>query len=151
MFVGLFSPLKTTESTNPLETTGAAAAVTVVGGAVDAVAVDTTASTSGGELFSGTPAATEALQVKIERCAAGWTVNGTTGLLECAGGALSVLANGKAVGANGILTNLNLAAGGSNDLVATFSLPGAADNGAQGDSGVLSFTLVGHQRTAQDS
>lgn len=90
------------------------------------------------------------LQVKIDRCAAGWTT-GTT--LTCAAGAQTVLEETKASGISAaVLANLDLAGDGvdgvDNDLVATYRLPAGADNDVQGSTGSLTFTFTANQRPA---
>lgn len=117
-------------------------------GQVELVSTTDNATGDDRDLFDGSPAPADALQVKVERCDAGWTV-GTGGLLECADGALAVLAETEASGASGVLSNLALEAGASNDLVATYWLPVNADNEVQGDSGTLTFTFTATQRAGQ--
>jgi hypothetical protein len=93
------------------------------------------------------------LQLKIDSCSSAWTESGTAPayVYSCAGSTKSVLASRPVVGSNLALANLSSVAAGSTDnLLATLSFPTAADNSFQNQATVLGFTFTGTQRAASN-
>lgn len=114
---------------------------------LSSVALTTTVAPETGSVL--TSDATHGLQMKIERCAAGWTESGSTPYTySCSGGASSVVASRPVIGADVNLPNAALSAGTSDNLLVTLTLPQAADNTFQGKSSTIVYSFVGTQRAA---
>lgn len=95
--------------------------------------------------------ATNGLQLTVQSCSTAWTEAGTNPAYTytCGGTVTSVLASRPVVGANVALPGLaSLAVGGTDNLMATLTLPTAASNTLQGLSSTVSFSFTGSQRTA---
>ena len=89
--------------------------------------------------------AANGLQLAVKSCAVVWTA-GPNNSWTCSSGERT-LASGGAVG-NKVLDNpASLAAGASDNLAVTISLPTSADNTFQGKTATLSLTFTGTQRT----
>jgi spore coat-associated protein N len=94
---------------------------------------------------------TNGLQVKIEKCVAGWVESGTSPSFDytCADalGATTVLASRPVIGSAMALSGLTVGTvGNSDDLLVTLSLPGTADNTFQGKSATVRFSFDATQR-----
>ena len=114
---------------------------------LSSVALTTTAAPETGSLL--TSDATNGLQMKIDRCAAGWTESASTPYTyTCAAGATSVVASRPVIGADVNLPNSALTAGTSDNLLVTLTLPQAADNTFQGKTSTIVYSFVGTQRAA---
>jgi hypothetical protein len=88
------------------------------------------------------------LQLTVKACGVAWTQGGTVDAptYTCASGERT-LSTGAAAG-NHILSNpASLAAGATDHLTFSVSLPGSADNSFQNKSAKLSLTFTGSQRT----
>ncbi|HJX46549.1 MAG TPA: hypothetical protein VJ375_01790, partial [Gaiellaceae bacterium] len=89
------------------------------------------------------------LQMAIDRCSVPWTESGTSPAFtySCSGTTSSVLASQAVIGLNLPLSNLSsLAAGITDHLRVTLTLPSSAPNTMQGLSSTLDYTFVGIQR-----
>lgn len=92
--------------------------------------------------------ATNGLQLSLKTCSVAYTQNGTTTPTYTCSGTERTLYNGPVVESNTALSGLNsMAAGGSDNLVFTISLPTSAGNSFQNLSAPLSITFTGVQRT----
>ena len=95
--------------------------------------------------------ATNGLRVAIDKCSQAWTESGTAPAFTytCGGTTSSVLAERAVIGSNLALANLaSLAAGQTDHLRVTLTLPASAPNAMQGLSSQLTYTFTGTQRTA---
>jgi hypothetical protein len=104
-----------------------------------------TAATSGSILTTDT---VNGLQLAVKSCAVAWTQGGTTSnpTYTCSSGE-RLLGSGPVVG-NMALTGVNsLAAGGTDYLTFSISLPATADNTFQGKSAALGLTFTATQKT----
>ncbi len=81
------------------------------------------------------------LQLGIQSCSVAWT--GST----CSGTSHTVVPAGSAVGMINLANPFSLAAGATDYLSVTISLPTTADNSFQGKSASLSLVFTGTQRT----
>lgn len=117
-------------------------------GSIDLSAVTLTTTASPSSILD-TDAA-NGLQVAIDRCSVAWTESGSGAYTYSCGGAVSpVLASRPVIGANLALANLgSLAAGATDHLRVTLTLPAAADNSFQGKSSTITYTFTGVQRAA---
>ena len=88
------------------------------------------------------------LQMVIKSCSVPWTQGGTASAATytCAG-TERLLGSGPAVSTIGLNTPASLAAGATDYLTFSVSLPAGADNTFQGKSAALSLTFTGTQRT----
>jgi spore coat-associated protein N len=93
---------------------------------------------------------TNGLQLKLESCSNAWTEAGTAKYTyTCSGTTKTVLASRPVIGANIALNNLaSLAGNGTDNLVATLSLPPNADDSFQGQSSGIGFTFTANTRSA---
>ena len=91
------------------------------------------------------------LQLAIDNCSVPWTEAGTAPAYAytCAGGTITqVLASRAVIGAGLPLTGLtSMAAGNTDNLRVTLSLPGAADNTFQAKSSAIDLSFTGTQRS----
>lgn len=95
--------------------------------------------------------AVNGLQMTIDRCSVPWTESGTAPAYTytCAGTVTSVVASRAVIGSNLALSNLgSLAAGQSNYLRVTLTLPTVAGNQFQGLSSTINYSFTAAQRTA---
>jgi predicted ribosomally synthesized peptide with SipW-like signal peptide len=95
--------------------------------------------------------ATNGLKVAIDKCSQAWTESGSAPAFTytCGGTSASVLAERAVIGSNVALSNLSsLAAGQTDHLRVTLTLPAGAPNAMQGLSSQLTYTFTGTQRTA---
>jgi hypothetical protein len=95
--------------------------------------------------------ATNGLKLEIDKCSQAWTESGSSPAFTytCGGTTSSVLSQRAVVGADQTLSNLaSLAAGETDYLRVTLTLPASAPNTMQGLSSALTYTFVGTQRTA---
>ncbi len=93
--------------------------------------------------------ATNSLQPAVKACSVMWTQGGTTSAptYTCSGTERTILSAPVANTGNVPLDNpASLAAGGSDQLTFSVSMPTSADNSFQGKSASLSLTFVGTQR-----
>jgi spore coat-associated protein N len=120
---------------------------TGIPGSDDLAAVSLTTSASLSSLLDTD--ATNGLQMAIDRCSVPWTESGTSPAFtySCSGTTSSVLASQAVIGLNLPLSNLSsLAAGITDHLRVTLTLPSSAPNTMQGLSSTLDYTFVGIQR-----
>jgi predicted ribosomally synthesized peptide with SipW-like signal peptide len=88
------------------------------------------------------------LQVAVKSCSVPWTQAGTaTAATYTCSGTERLLGQGPAVSAIGLNSPASLAAGATDYLTFSVSLPASADNTFQGKSAALSLTFTGTQRT----
>jgi predicted ribosomally synthesized peptide with SipW-like signal peptide len=88
------------------------------------------------------------LQMAVKSCSVPWTQAGTaTAATYTCGGTERLLGQGPAVSAIGLNSPASLAAGATDYLTFSISLPASADNTFQGKSAALSLTFTGTQRT----
>ncbi|UVJ38146.1 CalY family protein [Arthrobacter sp. CJ23] len=95
--------------------------------------------------------ATMGLQLTIDNCSVPWTEAGTSPAYTytCSGTTTSVLASRPVIGSNLSLSNVtSVAAGQTDNLRVTMTLPSTADNTLQGQSSTVGFNFTGTQRTA---
>lgn len=95
--------------------------------------------------------ATDGLQMTIDSCSIPWTESGTAPAFSyaCGGTSSSVLGSQPVIGTDVVLSNLaSLAAGVTDHLRVTLTLPGSAPNTMQGLGSTLNYTFVGTQRAA---
>jgi spore coat-associated protein N len=123
-------------------------------GAADLASVTLTTSASTPRSLLDTDA-TNGLQMTIDRCSDAWSENGTSPAFAytCPGTATrsNVVASRPVIGANIGLGNLaSKAAGQTDHLLVTLSLPSTADNSFQGLSSALTYTFAGTQRAGTD-
>ncbi|UOY03572.1 CalY family protein [Blastococcus sp. PRF04-17] len=91
---------------------------------------------------------TNGLQMAVKSCSVPWTQGGTsTAATYTCGGTERVLASGPAVSSLILNNPASLAAGATDYLTFSISLPASADNTFQGRSAELSLTFIGSQRT----
>jgi hypothetical protein len=83
---------------------------------------------------------TKGLQLAVKSCSVAWTAN------TCGAGE-QLLGSGPVIGNLNLANVASLAAGGTDYLAFTISLPAGADNTFQGKSAALSLTFTGTQRT----
>jgi hypothetical protein len=91
------------------------------------------------------------LQLAVDNCSVSWTEAGTAPAYTytCSGTTTQVLASRPVTGSNLPLTNLtSVAAGQTDNLRVTLSLPSTADNTFQTLSSTVAFNFTGTQRTA---
>jgi len=122
---------------------------TGVAGSDNLAAVTLTTSASVSSLLDTD--AVNGLQMTIDRCSVPWTESGVSPAFtySCSGTTSSVLASQAVIGSNLALSNLaSLAAGVTDHLRVTLTLPASAPNSMQGLSSTLSYTFVGTQRAA---
>ncbi len=87
------------------------------------------------------------LQLTLKSCSVAYTQNGTTAPTYTCSGTEKTVYSGPAVQTNSVLSGLNsTAAGGTDNLVFTVSLPTSAGNTFQNLSAPLSITFTGVQR-----
>jgi spore coat-associated protein N len=104
--------------------------------------------------------ATNGLQMKIEKCSglAGWSESGTSPAFtytcdqvvagDNLGSRTTVLATQRVICTDLSLSNLSsTAAGATDDMVVTVSLPSGADNTVQGKSSTIQYSFTTTQRT----
>lgn len=91
------------------------------------------------------------LQLAIDKCSVPWTEAGTAPAYTytCSGGTVTqVLASRAVIGADLALAGLSsTAAGNTDNLRVTLSLPGAADNSFQAKSSSIDLSFTGTQRS----
>jgi len=124
---------------------------TGIPGSDDLAAVSLTTSASLSSLLDTD--ATDGLQMAIDRCSVPWTESGTSPAFtySCSGTTSSVLASQAVIGLNLPLSNLSsLAAGITDHLRVTLTLPSSAPNTMQGLSSTLDYTFVGIQRAGMN-
>jgi spore coat-associated protein N len=95
--------------------------------------------------------ATNGLKLAIDKCSQAWTESGSSPAFTytCGGTTSTVLAQRAVIGSDLALSNLaSLAAGQTDRLRVTLTLPTAAPNALQGLSSQLTYTFTGTQRTA---
>ena len=93
--------------------------------------------------------ATNGLQMVIDKCSVAWTEAGPPYTYTCGGSTLTVLASRAVIGSTLALLNLGSTAAGATDhLRVTLTLPGAAGNTFQNQSSTVSYAFTGTQRTA---
>lgn len=97
---------------------------------------------------------TNGLQMVIDRCSVAWTESGSTpAFTYSCGGSMTTVVTGRPVSQTSLaLPGLStLAAGGSDHLRLTLTLPSVAPNALQGLSSTLTYSFLGTQRagTAQ--
>jgi hypothetical protein len=95
--------------------------------------------------------ATNGLELAIDKCSQAWTESGSSPAFTytCGGTTSTVLAQRAVIGSDLALSNLaSLAAGQTDHLRVTLTLPTAAPNTMQGLSSQLTYTFTGTQRTA---
>ena len=124
--------------------------------AVDITVDSATTSTLGDIKLTSTGSATNlltsdtthGLQVAVKRCSVAWTESVAPYTYACTGGTESVvLASRAVIGADLVLSNLGLAAGSTNHLVVTATLPSTANNDFQNLTNTITYTFTGTQRT----
>ncbi|WP_260404889.1 TasA family protein [Arthrobacter sp. AZCC_0090] len=94
---------------------------------------------------------TMGLQLVVDNCSVPWTEAGTSPAYtySCSGTTTSVLATHPVIGSNLSLSNLtSVAAGQTDNLRVTLTLPATADSTLQGQSSTIAFNFTGTQRTA---
>jgi predicted ribosomally synthesized peptide with SipW-like signal peptide len=92
---------------------------------------------------------TNGLQVVVDKCSVAWTESGPPYTYTCGGTTTSVLASRAVIGAGIALSNMSSVAAGSTDrLRVTLTLPATAGNTFQGLSDTLNYTFTANQRTA---
>lgn len=92
---------------------------------------------------------TNGLQMVIDRCSVPWTEAGTAPAYTytCSGTTSTTVASRPVIGANLAMANLTSTAAGSTDhLRVTLSLPTSADNTFQGRTSTISYTFTATQR-----
>lgn len=92
---------------------------------------------------------THGLQVSIDRCSAPWTEGGSAPAYTytCSGTTTSVLAARPIIGSDLVLSNLSATAAGATDhLRVTVSLPSSAPSTMQGASTTVTYAFTGEQR-----
>ena len=91
---------------------------------------------------------TNGLQLAVKACSVAWTQGGTAAAptYTCSG-TERLVGSGPAVGNFSLSNPASLAAGGTDYLTFSVSLPAAADNTFQGKSAALSLVFTGTQRT----
>jgi predicted ribosomally synthesized peptide with SipW-like signal peptide len=88
------------------------------------------------------------LQLAVKACSVPWTQGGTaTAATYTCSGTERVLGSGPAVSSMALSSPASLAAGATDYLTFTVSLPSSAGNTFQGQSAALSLTFTGTQRT----
>ena len=95
--------------------------------------------------------ATDGLKLAIDNCSQDWTESGSSPAFTytCGGTTSAVLAQRAVVGSDLTLANLaSVAAGETDHLRVTLTLPPSAPNAMQGLSSQLTYTFTGTQRTA---
>ena len=94
--------------------------------------------------------AVNGLQLTVEGCSVAWTQGGTPSapLYTCSGTKRTVL-SGPVANSASLTGATSLAAGGTDYLVFSVSLPTTADNTFQGKNAGLSLTFTGVQRAGQ--
>ena len=92
--------------------------------------------------------AVNGLQLAVKSCSVAWTQGGTASAptYSCSGSS-STLASGPVVGTLPMAGLNSLAAGGTDYLTFSISLPTTADNTFQGKSAALTLTFTGSQAT----
>jgi predicted ribosomally synthesized peptide with SipW-like signal peptide len=118
-----------------------------VSGSDDLAAVTLTTAAAPSSLLDSDAA--NGLQMTIDRCSAPWTESGTSPAFtySCAGTTSPALASRPVVGSNLSLSGLtSLAAGATDHLRVTLTLPTTAPNAMQGLSSTLTYTFTGTQR-----
>ncbi len=90
--------------------------------------------------------ATNGLQIAIDKCSQAWTESGPPYTYTCGGSTSSVLASRALIGSSIALSNLTLAAGSTDHLRVTVTLPSSADNTLQNKSSTIDYTFTGVQR-----
>ena len=90
--------------------------------------------------------ATNGLQIAIDKCSQAWTESGPPYTYTCGGSTSSVLASRALIGSSIALSNLTLAAGSTDHLRVTVTLPSSADNTLENKSSTLDYTFTGVQR-----
>ena len=90
--------------------------------------------------------ATNGLQIAIDKCSQAWTESGPPYTYTCGGSTSSVLASRALIGSSVALSNLTLAAGSSDHLRVTVTLPSSADNTLENKSSTIDYTFTGVQR-----
>ncbi|UOY03761.1 CalY family protein [Blastococcus sp. PRF04-17] len=90
---------------------------------------------------------TNGLQLSVRDCSVAWTQGGTaqSPTYTC-GGSAATLYSGAAVMDSALAGVASLAAGGTDHLLLTVSLPGSAGNALMGQSSTLGLTFSGVQR-----
>ncbi len=94
---------------------------------------------------------TNGLQLVLQSCSTAWSESGTSPAFTytCGGTTSSVLSTRAVIGSNLALSNLSsLAAGSSDNLMATLTFPTGAPNSLQGLSSTVTFAFTGTQRAA---
>ncbi|MBD0338404.1 MAG: hypothetical protein ICV67_03855 [Thermoleophilia bacterium] len=97
--------------------------------------------------------ATNGLKLAIDKCSQAWTESGSSPAFTytCGGTTSTVLGQRPVVGSELALANLaSVAAGQTDHLRVTLTLPVSAPNAMQGLSSQLTYTFTGTQRTATD-
>ncbi len=90
--------------------------------------------------------ATNGLQIAIDKCSQAWTESGPPYTYTCGGSTSSVLASRALIGSSIALSNLTLAAGSTDHLRVTVTLPSSADNTLENKSSTIDYTFTGVQR-----
>jgi len=90
--------------------------------------------------------ATNGLQIAIDKCSQAWTESGPPYTYTCGGSTSSVLASRALIGSSIALSSLTLAAGSTDHLRVTVTLPSSADNTLQNKSSTIDYTFTGVQR-----
>jgi len=90
--------------------------------------------------------ATNGLQIAIDKCSQAWTESGPPYTYTCGGSTSSVLASRAVIGSSIALSNLTLAAGSTDHLRVTVTLPSSADNTLENKSSTIDYTFTGVQR-----
>lgn len=121
---------------------------------IDSSTTDTpsavTLTTTGSDSNLLTSDTTNGLQMSIKRCSVAWTESGSSPSYSytCSGTESVVLASRAVVGTDLTLSNLGLAAGTTNHLVVTVSLPSSADNNFQNLANTVNYSFTATQRAA---
>lgn len=92
----------------------------------------------------------DGLQMVVQRCDVAWVEVTATNSFTCAdlGGADIVLASGAVIGSRPLAGANALAAGGSDNLLVSLTLPVAAGNDFQNKTSTIAFTFDATQRAA---
>ena len=90
--------------------------------------------------------ATNGLQIAIDKCSQAWTESGPPYTYTCGGSTSSVLASRALIGSSIALSSLTLAAGSTDHLRVTVTLPSSADNTLENKSSTIDYTFTGVQR-----
>ncbi len=90
--------------------------------------------------------ATNGLQIAIDKCSQAWTESGPPYTYTCGGSTSSVLASRALIGSSIALSSLTLAAGSTDHLRVTVTLPSSADNTLQNKSSTIDYNFTGVQR-----